>query len=219
LKFDTADDVRIPAENNRAGVIGRPGQGPSMSPRRLTLFSALLLLALATAASAQDESRPAPVPGIFAQGLDQGVYKGMVGNMLEAIPMDPAQRVDLQRTNAVVSNALLGRSLAVLAGLSNPVLLLGGIVWGVWAASNIRPADAGANPGADPGQSGGNTAAQERLVALLASSTAAGDSQMKSGSEPVLVSSLSVADSAAIVPAPARVIKIWLPQRAPMLPQ
>ena len=189
-----------------------------MSLRRLTWFPALLL-ALAASASAQDDPPSAPVPGVFSQGLDQAVYKGLVGNVLDAIPMDPVQRVDLQRTNAVVSNALFGRSLAALVGLSNPVLLLGGIVWGLWAASNIKPVEAGANLAALPEQSGGG-ATRERLVALLLSpQTAAGGAQATRLSEPVLLSSLSVADADAIAPAPPHVIKIWLPQRSPMLPQ
>ncbi len=189
-----------------------------MSPRRLTWFPALLLLALAASASAQDDPPSAPIPGVFSQGLDQAAYKGLVGNVLDAIPMDPLQRVDLQRTNAVVSNALFGRSLAALAGLSNPVLLLGGIVWGLWAASNIKPVEAGANL-ALPEQSGGGTATRERLVALLAPSTTAGDAQANGLSEPVMLSSIAAADADAIVPAPHHVIKIWLPQRSSNLPQ
>ena len=111
-----------------------------MSLRRRTAFPLSLLLALATSASAQDDPRTLAAPGVFSQGLDQIVYKGVVGNVLDAIPMSPLDRLDLQRTNAVLSNTLFGRSLAVLAGLSNPVLLLGGFVWGMWGASQIKPA-------------------------------------------------------------------------------
>lgn len=190
-----------------------------MSPRRLTLFPLLLLLALARSASAQDDQGSRAVPGGFPQGLEQTVYKGLVGNVLDAIPMDPSDRLDLQRTNAVVSNTLFGRSLAVLAGLSNPVLLLGGFVWGVWAASNIKPAEAGVKLAADPGQSGGAAATQERIVALLDRSSAVDDAPVNRVPEPVLVSSISAGDSEVAAHSPPRVIKIWLPQRSPMLPQ
>jgi hypothetical protein len=190
-----------------------------MSPRRLTLCPLLLLLALATSASAQDDPRSRAAPGVFPQGLDQTVYKGLVGNVLDAIPMDPSDRLDLQRTNAVVSNTLFGRSLAVLAGLSNPVLLLGGFVWGMWAASNIKRAEAGMKLAADSGQSGGGAATQERIVALLDRSSAVDDAPANRVPEPILVSSISAEDSIVAAVSPRHVIKIWLPQRSPMLPR
>ena len=71
--------------------------------------------------------------------LDQLLYKGVVGNLLDAVPIDPDRRVDLQRTNAIVSSVFSGRSLAVLLGVANPVLMVGGLVWGIWSASNIKP--------------------------------------------------------------------------------
>ena len=69
------------------------------------------------------------------------VFKGVVGKALDAVPMDPEERVVLQRTNAVISSTMTGRSLSVWAGLANPILMIGGLVWGVFAASNIRQAD------------------------------------------------------------------------------
>ena len=71
--------------------------------------------------------------------LDQVLYKGVVGNLLDAAPIDPNRRVDLQRTNAVVSSVFSGRSLAVLLGVANPVLMVGGLMWGIWSASKIKP--------------------------------------------------------------------------------
>jgi hypothetical protein len=71
---------------------------------------------------------------------DQILYKGVVGNLLEAVPLDPEQRVELQRTNAVVSNPLSARSVALLLGIANPVVMLGGLLWGIWAASQIESA-------------------------------------------------------------------------------
>jgi hypothetical protein len=69
---------------------------------------------------------------------DQIIYKGVVGNLLEAVPLDADQRVDLQRTNAVISNPLSARSFALLLGVTNPVVMLGGLIWGIWAASRIE---------------------------------------------------------------------------------
>jgi hypothetical protein len=186
-----------------------------MLPLRLSLFSLVLLLALARPASAQDntDSRAGSLP----QGLDQTVYKGLVGNVLDVIPMNPSDRLDLQRTNAVVSNTLFGRTLAVLAGLSNPVLLVGGFAWGMWAASNIRPATAGMKASTGAGESAGAAAAHERMVALLERTAAMEDPPAKTAPGPILVSSISPGDAAAL--APAHVVKIWLPQRSVTLSQ
>ena len=72
--------------------------------------------------------------------LDQVIYKGFVGNLLEAMPLDPDQRVQLQRGNAVINNTFTGRSLALLLGIASPPLMLAGLIWGIWSAVNIKPA-------------------------------------------------------------------------------
>ena len=190
-----------------------------MLPPRLNSFPLLLLLALSTAASAQDELGARAIPGVFAQGFDQVVYKGLVGNVLDAVPMDAADRLGLQRTNAVVSNTLFGRSLALLAGLSNPVLLLGGFVWGIWSATNIKPAEAGIALAADPRQSSGAAETQERRAALLDRSSVVDDAPANKVPAPVLVSSISTGDTDATVHSRPHVLKIWLPQRSPAPPR
>jgi len=73
--------------------------------------------------------------------VDQLIYKGVVGNLLEGMPIDPDKRVQLQKTNAVVSNIAAGRTLAMMLGVANPVLMIGGLVWGMWSASQIKPAE------------------------------------------------------------------------------
>jgi hypothetical protein len=134
--------------------------------------------------------------------------------------MDPSKRLDLQRTNAVVGNTLMGRSLAVFAGLSNPVLLLGGFVWGVWAAANIKQANAGANLSQNLPQSGGDAVAQPPLVSQLELSAAAGDPPpAASGTGPILVSSISTVVSDVADASPPHVIRIWPTQRSPLPPQ
>ena len=70
--------------------------------------------------------------------LDQVIYKGVAGNFLETLPMEAEDRVALQRANAVVSSPLTGRSIAVLLGLSGPVFIIGGIIWGLWSAAHIE---------------------------------------------------------------------------------
>jgi hypothetical protein len=188
-----------------------------MSPPRLSLCALSLFLALASPASAQDDPGSRAVAGSVSQGFDQAVYKGLIGNVLDAIPMNPSERLDLQRTNAVVSNTLFGRSLTGVVGLGNPVFLLGGLIWGVWAASNIKPAEAGLKLIADPGRSGGAPAARERTVALLDSSSYANDAPASRAPAPILLSSISAADSNSAAVSRSHVVKIWLPQRSPVL--
>ena len=187
-----------------------------MPPPRLPLFPLALILALASpASSAQEDPASRPEPGVFSGGFDQAVYKGLVGNVLDALPMDPAERLGLQRTNAVVSSTLFGRSLTLLAGLSNPLLLLGGFAWGVWSAANINPVEAGLKLAANPGRSGSSVAAQEREGALAYHSSAVDAAPVNAAPEPVLVVSNSAANAALPVPSRPHVIKIWLPQRSP----
>jgi hypothetical protein len=127
------------------------------------LIIAMLVL-LTSAVRAQDAGGSLPaVPDM--------VYKGFVGKALDAVPMDPEKRVALQRTNAVVSNTLTGRSLAAWAGLSNPILLVAGVAWGIYSAMNIKAAPAYANPGAP------DTAPSPVQVARVSAQTAATDAE------------------------------------------
>ena len=185
-----------------------------MSSRCLSLFPLLLLLAFANTAAADNDRGPRASVNDSAKDLDQIVYKGLVGNALDGVPMDPAKRVSLQRTNAIISNTLSGRSLAVLAGLSNPALLIGGLVWGVWAASNIKPEEDGVRPTSDGSQSGGEIAAQRELVALLDSSPAGRGALARNPAEATLAKPFSAAAADEPPRARAPVLKVWLPQRA-----
>ena len=111
-----------------------------MPGSRAIVLATCLLLAIG--ARAEDAITLSPVIGDM-------VYKGIVGKALDAVPMDPDQRVTLQRTNAVVSNTLAGRSLSVWAGLglTNPILLIAGLAWGLYAALHIKAE--GTNPRPD----------------------------------------------------------------------
>jgi hypothetical protein len=106
--------------------------------------SAVLAVCLVLALPARAEEAPQPLPD-----LGDVVYKGVVGKALDAVPMDPDERVALQRTSAVVSSTLTGRSLSLWAGVSNPLLLIAGLVWGFYSASNIKAEEANAKPDTD----------------------------------------------------------------------
>ena len=107
--------------------------------RSIVLVACLLL---AVSARAQ-EAVPQPHP---LSAIGDVVYKGVVGKALDAVPMDAEKRTILQRTNAIVSGTLAGRSLTAWAGLTNPVLLIAGVVWGIYSATNIKVAQAKAEP-------------------------------------------------------------------------
>src|SRR5258705_9383184 len=89
--------------------------------------TALLTACLAAPFSARAQDAPIPLPAI-----PDAIYKGVVGKALDAVPMDSEQRIALQRANAVVSNTLTGRSLAVWGGVTHPLLFFRGAGWGVF---------------------------------------------------------------------------------------
>jgi hypothetical protein len=97
-------------------------------------LATLVCLTLLPAALHAGEERPPPA------AVPDFVYKGVIGKALDALPLPAEERVALQRTNAVLSGTLSGRSLAAWAGLSNPLLMVAGFMWGVFSASHIAPA-------------------------------------------------------------------------------
>ena len=113
-----------------------PSACPEHGAHSLRILASLLCsIAIASSAYA-DEVEPVgaePTPA----ALDQRIYKGVTGTVLDALPIDADARVQLQRANAIISNPFTARSVAVLLGLSNPVFMVGGLIWGIWAASNI----------------------------------------------------------------------------------
>lgn len=182
-----------------------------MIMRHLIHASAYLLAILTACAFAENTPNPqenadrSPHPAV-----DQIIYKGLIGNALDSVPMDSAQRVKLQQTNAVVSSTLSGRSLTTLTKLTNPVLLIGSIVWGLWAAANINSQIGGAPlpemsaPASPIGQLAGAGEAISN-----ANSESIGEVQRNTQSpESAAISGTS--DSSSKEPL-ARTIKIWLP--------
>lgn len=108
---------------------------PKQAP---AILSAILLLQSA-GAGAQTRTEP---PANEPQAPNaQVLYKGVVGNLLEAMPLEPENRVQLQRLNAVVSNPLSAHSLAVALGIASPPLVLVGLIWGFWSAKQIQTKD------------------------------------------------------------------------------
>ena len=90
--------------------------------------------AIAPEKSAEPASK---LPDIF--------YKGVVGKVLDAMPLEPATRTTLQQTNSVVSGTFTVRSLGALAGFGGPLLTIAGLVWGIFSSRQVDSAAAGAS--------------------------------------------------------------------------
>ena len=102
-----------------------------MNTRAPIYVASILAACLLLSHTAWGEDKlPAEISDVF--------YKGIAGKALDAVPMDPEQRLQLQRANAVVSNTLTGRSLTAWAGLSNTILMIGGLLYGMFSASRIK---------------------------------------------------------------------------------
>ncbi len=187
--------------------------GPLVPKPRSAFSAAFLLLSLADSAWADDVLKSPDVPDAPSQPAAQVIYKGLIGNVLDTVPMDPVKRVDLQRANAVVSNTFSGRSLAVLIGLSNPILMIGGLVWGLWSASNIHPVAVETKVAVNPVNAGIRIETEERGVTFAESSPAekgpAAGRVARTSS--LAMNSFAGSDSSDAPHSP--VIRIWLPQR------
>ncbi len=123
------------------GFIARGRFTGPIEPTLIIWARAWLVLGLVfvhiPAASGEELSEPGPASVSQAA---QVIYKGVVGNLLEAAPLESEQRVQLQRMNAVLSNPLSARTLAVALGIANPPLMIAGLIWGLWSASQISSA-------------------------------------------------------------------------------
>ena len=179
---------------------------------RLIGVSIAVLMAMAPPAIAESPPNTQnavaePASADFSQML----YKGIVGNVLEKLPMDAEQRVTLQRTNAVVSNIFSGRSLSLLVNATNPVLLIGGIVWGLWAASNIKPA-ANASAVATLPDVIRKVDVEHETRTETGQSPAENSGFASRESQPIRLSAITPTESGISTVVHTRVIKVWLSQ-------
>jgi hypothetical protein len=83
-------------------------------------------------ATAEPPSAGSALPNIF--------YMGAIGKALDYVPMETETRVVLQQAGSVVSGALSGLKLAGLLGVATPIAAAVGLVWGIFSATNIKPA-------------------------------------------------------------------------------
>lgn len=114
---------------------------------RLAAAARQIALYEQSAGFAADKAAPQTrgMPGIFA--------KGVVGTVLDAVPIEPGTRTALQRANTIVSSAMTGRSLAAMTGIGGPILTIAGLIWGIFSSRQNEAAPAEmAKPAADPKQ-------------------------------------------------------------------
>jgi len=85
-------------------------------------------------------------PAEAAHALPDIVYKGVVGKVLDAMPIKPSTRTALQQANALVSNTVAARALGALTGFGAPLLTVAGLIWGIFSARQIEASATGAKP-------------------------------------------------------------------------
>ena len=79
-------------------------------------------------------------PPSAGSGLPNIFYTGAIGKALEYVPMETETRVVLQQAGSVVSGTLSGLKLAGLLGVATPIAAAVGLVWGIFSATSIKPA-------------------------------------------------------------------------------
>ncbi len=101
-------------------------------------------LAMRQVALYEENASVAPTkPAEAARGLPDNVYKGVVGKVLDAMPLEPSTRTALQQANAVVSSTVSAHALGALAGFGGPLLTVAGLIWGVFSSRQIGAAATG----------------------------------------------------------------------------
>ncbi len=76
----------------------------------------------------KNESITPAKPAEAAHALPVIVYKGVVGKVLDTMPLKPSTRKALQQTNALVSSSVAARALGALTGFSAPMLTVAGLI-------------------------------------------------------------------------------------------
>ncbi len=85
----------------------------------------------------QDASIAPARPAEAVRALPDIVYKGVVGKVLDAMPLEPSTRTGLQQASAVVSSTASAHALGVLTGFGGPLLTVAGLIWGIFSARQI----------------------------------------------------------------------------------
>ena len=79
-------------------------------------------------------------PPSAGSGLPDIFYMGPIGKALDYVPMETETRVAMQQAGSVVSGTLSGLKMAGLLGVATPIAAAVGLVWGLFSAKSIKPA-------------------------------------------------------------------------------
>ena len=143
--FDIADVDESPALVSSAA----PASDESLVLQATQATALLAIARYSETAATNTAIRPAPAstPTTAAapETMPDILYKGLVGKVLDALPLDASARTGLQQANAIIGSSFAGRTLAALTGVGGPLLTLAGLAWGLFSAQKIgatQPADA-----------------------------------------------------------------------------
>ncbi len=117
----------------------------------------------------QNESIAPAKPPDAAHALPDIVYKGVLGKMLDEVPLAPSTRTVLQQANALVSSTVAARAIGALTGVGAPLLTVAGLIWGIFSARQIDAAATGAPtpPGNPKPSSDASQTAQNKPIEAL----------------------------------------------------
>ncbi len=88
----------------------------------------------------QNAAGAAGKPAEPARAVPDILFKGIAGKMLDAVPIEPSTRADLQRASTIVSSTITTRSLGALTGLGGPLGAVAGLIWGIFSSRQIEAA-------------------------------------------------------------------------------
>jgi LysM repeat protein len=145
--FDIADvDEPVAAVSSAA----RPSD-ESLAPQPTEAAALLAIARYSETAATTTANRPATDPASTSttvaatEAMPDILYKGLVGKVLDALPLDASARTGLQQANAIIGSSFAGRTIAALTGVGGPLLTLAGLAWGLFSAQKIgaaQPAEA-----------------------------------------------------------------------------
>ena len=90
-----------------------------------------------------------PISGNSSATTSALIYKGVVGKILDGLPLESSTRTALQQANTVISNSYTGRAIGALTGIGAPILGVAGFLWGLFAAKQIGSPSSAENKAGD----------------------------------------------------------------------
>jgi LysM repeat protein len=147
------EEDKLPAEETALGAdpVAMPAALPFASLPMVSTDGMAAIVPPSTAARGvalyeQNAAAVTDKPAEASRGLSDIVYKGVAGKVLDALPIEPSTRANLQRANSIVSSAFTARSLGALTGIGGPLVTVAGLLWGIFSSRQIEAAPTEAKP-------------------------------------------------------------------------